>query len=384
MDSSVFSLKKQNEEIVKNSLKHFEKSSLSEFSIEKAKEAQKLFQKISQSGSSVSFFVFGGMGGSSYLFDSFSSYKKHPHKKFYKIDRVDQQSVSHLLKKTKTELKKSHFVFISKSGRTPELLFYIKLLKNIYSKNQISLKNKVTVLISDMKSPLAQFARKEQADIISLQEDLPGRFSIFTLSGFLQMYFQGLNPLDRFSDPVSKLPGQIRDFLFQQRNKKEYWLCSSCQPFENFGVWIDLVWSESLLKDHKKNLFIPALKHLNLYKLQHAYIEEMIAKQKEIAVLFFDLKIQTSKKTLEKKESLFFKHSDTLKDFLNFQDKNRKKTQNLIRSKNIPLLTLEMDSSESSLFDLVFSFYQVLFLFGDFFKVDLFKNEQVDQLKRRV
>ena len=381
--SADFSLKRQDKKFIKDSLCGFKKNLLSEFSLEKAREAQKIFQTINQGNPSVYLFVFGGMGGSSYLFDSLA-YKKQPYKKkLYKIDKVDCQHVSHLLKKNKKELKSSHFVFISKSGKTPEVLYYKKLLKSIYSKNQISLKNKVTVLVSDLKSPLAQFAKKEQMKVVSLTEDLPGRFSVFTLSGFLQLYLQGLNPLNYLED-FSKISDSMQSFLFQQKNKKEYWFCSSSKPLEKFGVWFELVWSESLFKSHKKNSLIPSLRCSSLYKLQHAYIEELTAKQKDIAVLFFDFKKETQKQFLKTGHSLLLKQPYLLKDFLNFQNKNKRKMQNLLQSKNIPLLNIEIDFSENSLFDLIFSFYQTLFIFGDFFKVNIFKNDQVDQLKGKI
>lgn len=386
-DPAFISFKKQNEKIIKNSLKCFKKSSLSKFSFEKAKQAKKIFQKINRQSSSIYLFAFGGIGGSSYLFDPFSHKKKSHQKKFYKIDKVNPEFITYLLKKKKPELKKFHFIFISKSGQTPEILFYKKLLQSIYSKNQISLQNKITVLVSDLKSPLAHFAKQEQADIISLQEDLPGRFSVFTLSGFLQLYFQGFNPL-AVSAPFFDSFNPIENFLFQQRDKKEYWICSN-QALEKFAVWFELVWSESLLKDYKKISLIPSLRCFSLYKIQHAYIEELIAKQKDIAVLFLDFKKESLKKIIQNKglfpkyRPQFLKYPSSLKDFLGFQDKNWKKTLQLIESRNIPLLNLEIGLTEASLFELIFSFYRTLFLFGDFFKVNIFKNEQVDHLKRK-
>ena len=378
-------LKKEEDLILKKSLQSFQQSSLSHFSLEKIKQAQKIFQKIQKKKSSPLFlFVFGGMGGSSFLFD-FKSSKKKP----YRIDKVKSQFIEEFLKKTKSELKNSHFLFLSKSAKTPELFFYQKLLQSLYTKKQLSLKNKITVLSSSSKSPFLQFAKKEQAEIILLEEDLPGRFSVFTLSGFLQLYLQGFDPL-KMRPSVFQTQCFLESFLLKQRAKKEYWLCCSNELLQKFGIWFELLWSESLLKNVKNK--VPSLRFVSLYKVQHAFIEELIAKKKEIGVVFLDFKraslsqTQSDKTSSFKTASLGFANTKSpyLEYLLNFQHKSKKRFFEIIDAQKIPMLNLEVDSTEQALCDLMFSFYRSLFLLGDCFKVNIFQNDQVDDLKRRL
>lgn len=374
---AVLSLKRKSDQMIKNSLDRFKKNALSEFSFEKAKTAQNIFQKMNPKAGSVYLFVCGGMGGSSYLFDSFN--KKTDKKKIYRIDKVASQFLFHLLKKKRSELEESRFIYISKSGKTPEILFYTNFLKTLCSHTKISLKNKVTVLTSDLKSPLAQFAKKEGADLIVLKESLPGRFSIFTLTGFLQLYFQGLTPLSYTAD-FFKISDPLLDFLLRHRNKKEFWLCATDSLSQNFGKWFELLWSESLFKNHKSRVLAPSLRQVSFYNLQHFCIEELVGKKKQTALVFLSFKKESP---LVKTKSPFLKQNQLLEEFLSFQNKNKEHIQSLLQSKNIPFLNLEPAGNMHSLFDLIFSFYQALFVFGDLFKVNIFKNEHIDQLKGR-
>ena len=377
-------LREQDRRFIKKSLKSFQQSGLVEFPHEKALQAKKIFQKINaQSSSNVFLFVCGGMGGSSCLFESFFKRKKN----FYRISEINSQSIALLLKKKKSELNKSYFIFISKSGKTSEILFYKNILDSICSKKKLSLKNKVTILTQNLKSPLMDFAKRKQADIVLLEDNVPGRFSIFTLSGFLQFYFQGCDPL-KFSFQASDLSNQSLNFLFSQKDKKEYWFCSSDIYMESFGNWLELVWSESLFKENKKRVSSPLLRHVNLYNLRHGHIEELIAKRRELCFLFFYFKKNKLKKDSGKSDFLFLnqefsllEQQEILTDFLSFQDQARDNIKKILKLKKIPFLFLELDFNELSFLELIFCFYQALFTLGDFFKVNIFENYHVDNLK---
>ena len=377
-------LRAKDRKLIKKSLESFQQSGLVEFPYKKAVQAKKIFQKINaQSSSNVFLFVCGGMGGGSCLFEAFHKRKEN----FYRISEINPQSTALLLKKKKSELKKSHFVFISKSGKTSEILFYKNILDSICSKKTLSLKNKVTILTQNLKSPLMDFAKRSQADIVLLEDNLPGRFSIFTLSGFLQFYFQGCDPL-KFSFQASDLSNQSLNFLFSQKDKKEYWFCSSDIYMENFGNWLELVWSESLFKEGKKRMSPPLLRHLSLYDLRHGHIEELMAKRRELCFLFFYFKKDNLKKSSCKSDFLFLNQEFSLleqqeisTDFVSFQDQARDNIKKIIKLKKIPFLFLELDFSELSFLELIFCFYQTLFTLGDFFTVDIFKNYHVDNLK---
>ncbi|MBC6415061.1 MAG: hypothetical protein GDA46_01530 [Bdellovibrionales bacterium] len=364
-------LKNKEQKLLEKYLKDFQKSSLSEFSFKKALTAKKIFQKIkNQNHSNLFIFVFGGMSGSSYLSEMFYQDTKKP----YKISEINDKLIHLLLKQPKEKLKKSHFIFISKSGQTSEILFYLNTLKHIYSKQKISFKNKITILTRDLKSPLRDFAKSKQVELILLKDNLPGRFSAFSLSGFLQFYFQGFDPL-KFSSHWPLLSNPLLDFIFSQKNKKEHWLCSCDIYMERFGNWLEMIWSESLLKKQKKNS-PPLLKHVSLYNLRHAYIEELITKKKDICVLlfYFNKELKSSK--------FHFKDQKISNDFLSFKNQARDGIEKTLKANKIPFLISKLDFNESSLLELIFYSYQILFVLGKSFKLNIFVNPYVDSLKK--
>ena len=100
------------------------------------------------------------------------------------LETVDPRKVGQLLKSI--DLHDAQFVIISKSGNTIEP---ISLLKHIDSLITIDSSN--CTIISEAKSLLSQFAENNNIKAFYLDENVGGRFSVFSEVGLIPLAMIG-------------------------------------------------------------------------------------------------------------------------------------------------------------------------------------------------
>ena len=349
--SSTFKTTPKDKKWIQDSLKKFKKSPLSEISKEQLKLSDQLYKKIKISHSQVFIFAFGGIGASFRICQSFFSAKN---KEVVLVDSLHLDCKSQVSKLTKTQMRSTQFVFISKSGQTDEILFYKNLIQKIYSKNKISLKNRVTILTQNLKSPLLAFGKKVSAHIVFLENSLPGRFAFFNLSGCLQFQLFGLKIKSNLSKPILA-PVHFLEFFASEFKKQEIFLCSFQPELHAISNFFELSWSESLFSEKMKRS-APILRAICFSDLQHGFIEELVAKKRQVCFWALNLKSSSNKNA---------------------------RLKSLLQFKKIPYLFINLEKKSSSLFDLLMAFYQLLFLAGEFSGVDIKTQPWVDYLKSK-
>ena len=349
--SSSFGVTDKDKQWIKDSLKKFKKNPLSQVSTEQLRRSEQLYKTVKASHSQVFIFAFGGIGASFRICQSFFFAKN---KKTILVDSLHSDCKNLFSKMTKTEMSKAHFVFISKSGQTAEILFYKNLIQKLYSKNKISLKNKVTILTQNLKSPLLSWGERLSTSIVFLEDSLPGRFAFFNLSGLFQFQAFGLKISPKLSKPVFA-PSHLLEFFVSQFKKREFFLCSFQPELNLISSWLELSWSESLFKENMKRQ-APILRAISYSDLQHGFIEELVAKQSQICFWALNLK--------------------------SFSNRNHQ-MKSLLESKKIPYLIINVEKKFLSLFELIMAFYQILFLAGELSGVDIRTQPWVDYLKSK-
>ena len=384
---------------IKPALKLFYKTDLANLSEKQFKQSVKLYQQISSSRH-IFIFAFGGIGSAFKTAQSFFSVRNKKARLIDSFNPVFKQQISKLSQK---ELKSSHFVFISKSGRTSEILFYQQFIQQIYFKNKLSLKNRLTIFTQNKSSPLLAWGKKEQTSIVYLEDSLTGRFSFFSCSGWLQFLACGLriscedlNSAGFFKENPSavgsrglagalvkgrKARGQpieyknenklgsliqaeelsdsylsVFDFFSSTFDTKEIYFCFFQQELKEISRWLEMSWSESLFKEGMKKQ-PPSLRAVSWTDLRHGFVEELIAKKKQVC--FFGLDIKTNQK-----------------------DPSKNKLKSLLESKKIDYLFVSMEKNMPSFLELIRLFYQVLFLAGEFSAVDFRTQPWVDYFKK--
>ena len=207
-----------------------------------------------------------GIGGSSLGGQALTALRKSgkPFVEFH--DNPDPFSWSKALKRF--DLKKTHFVAISKSGGTAETLMQVLTAADALEKAGVrALEKHFTVITEPHKSALADFA--DSIDAVKLDHPLGvgGRYSVLTMVGLLPALLMGLNvkQLRAGAQVVlmdvlgagspGEAPAAVGAALHQALSEEGKLATTVLWPYADdlavFGGWWRQLWAESLGKDGK-------------------------------------------------------------------------------------------------------------------------------------
>jgi glucose-6-phosphate isomerase len=205
-----------------------------------------------------------GIGGSSLGGQALTALRK-PGKPFVEFhDNPDPFAWAKALKRF--DLKKTHFVAISKSGGTAETLMQVLTAVDALEKLGVkSLKKHFTIITEPHQSPLADFAGSIGAVKLDHPTGVGGRYSVLTMVGALPGLAMGLNfkqlrggaqaALEQVLN--AKTPGDapaatgaaLHFALSQQGKLATTILWPYADDLAVFGGWWRQLWAESLGKD---------------------------------------------------------------------------------------------------------------------------------------
>ena len=207
-----------------------------------------------------------GIGGSSLGGQALSALRKvtAPYVEFH--DNPDPFSWTAALKRF--DLKKTHFIAISKSGGTAETLMQVLTAAEALEKaGARSLKKHFTIITEPHKSALADFADSTGAARLDHPTGVGGRYSVLTVVGVLPAILMGLDVKKLRAGAASVLeetlaakdasdaPAAIGAALHQALAAEGKLATTILWPYADklqvFGGWWRQLWAESLGKDGK-------------------------------------------------------------------------------------------------------------------------------------
>ena len=198
-----------------------------------------------------------GIGGSSlgakaiyeFLLPS-NDYKK----KLLFLETVDPLEINFSL--NSIDINDAHFVVVSKSGKTIEIISLLKFLNSIIEINQSN-----CTVISERKSNLTNFAKRNNIRVFELDENIGGRFSVFSVVGLVPLAMVGVDidnllngcsrVLNSFFEKKDYYKPIIRKARFLVENKSRFninAIFSYSSSLESFNKWYIQLWAESLGK----------------------------------------------------------------------------------------------------------------------------------------
>jgi glucose-6-phosphate isomerase len=203
------------------------------------------------------------------------SFGKKP--KFYAFDNLDAQSMEYAL--NHLPLEKTRFIIVSKSGTTLETMsqafVVVEALEKANLKNRL---HELIVVITEKKdTPLYRFAQQYQLPFLEHAPDIGGRFAVLTVVGMLPAMLMGLDAYkirqgalavinqflneSEFYKNIEAIKGACYLIgLEQQKNPlAAHIFIAYGDRYERFGAWARQLWAESLGKDNKGVLFVPAV-----------------------------------------------------------------------------------------------------------------------------
>ena len=253
-------LSTNNETIVNNIQETL--NNLHSLNIAKDKELlnQTIFETLQFSKGKKNFIVFGTGGsnlGAKALINILQGDEK---KNIFFYDNIDPINFKNSIKKI--DLRSAGIIVISKSGFTPETLSQYACLIEIFDqKNELSiLFNNSLIITEDKNSPLANIAHKNKCTLLKHEDDIGGRFSIFSNVGMVPAILAGLDVKKIHQGVLEEIKHQANfDFLkiaqfFRYQSTKTPLANSVLMTYSDglyyFGKWYLQLWAESIGKNN--------------------------------------------------------------------------------------------------------------------------------------
>ena len=342
-------------------LKSFSKSPLFDCPEEDMAKAGRIARSLEEGKGFIFVFAMGGMGAAGCAGGS-----PGLNKKVFHIDSLNEKTLCFLSSLKKDHLREAKWVFISKSGNTPESLFYLRWIEGLYLKKRLNLRRgQIRLLTAYPGSSLGVAVKGIKGSLVHLKTTLPGRFSFFTLSGFLQARLMGLD-LQLFSkgfkkgcQPQRELESIILFFLsFLKRGKEGFLLVDS--SFDSLARWFAISWSESLFKEK----IIHPLRVFSFSDICHGYLEEVSAWKKGAFVLGLS-------------------RTSSLKGFEKWKRDREKALVTVLEKSGSSFLFFNFNGNRDfSLGYLIGFFFQIIYGMGKYTKTDIYSQPSVDNFKK--
>lgn len=216
-------------------------------------------------------FIIFGFGGSIYAGKTFASVSKYKNK-FTFVDSIDPDYIDEIFDGIK-EIEKTCFIFISKSGNTPELLYLYDLTMEFIGGNFIKDRylDNFLIITQNKNNELYKKSYKNKHKYLHCSPDIGGRFSYLSITGMLiaelaelnteEIYKGAQDTIDKFLNSPDKEQLGFLKTLSQGMMSgdivgnvsivyKEFLL-----PFQH---WYRQLWAESIGKDGLGSLLIDA------------------------------------------------------------------------------------------------------------------------------
>ena len=205
-----------------------------------------------------------GIGGSSLGGQALTALRKNavPFVEFY--DNPDPFSWTAALKRF--DLKKTHFIAISKSGGTAEVMMQVLPLVEMLKKAGVrNIGKHFTIITEPHDSALAAFADSIKAPKLDHPLGVGGRYSVLTMVGLLPAFLMGIDVKQLRAGAAAVLAqtlgakspadspaatgAALHHALAKQGRLANTILWPYCDALAVFGGWWKQLWAESLGKD---------------------------------------------------------------------------------------------------------------------------------------
>jgi len=336
-----------------------------------------------------------GIGGSSLgakAIYEFLKPVKTPTRKLYFFESTDPLNIMDLL--SKIDIKKSHFLVISKSGTTVET---ISIFKYLYAQQASS---SSYTFITDENSNLDNFASEIGAKRFYLPTGVGGRFSVLSVVGLLPLALCGVN-IKKLLKGASKIKesffndGYIKELLL---NKAIFYakyhttynincLFAYSETLRYFSEWYVQLWGESLGKKQQNSAFNVGVTPIGLIgpKDQHSFLQLIVEGTRDKSVTFikindFQNELKVPEITLPHLESLDILNNITFHDLITMQSDSV--IEALLEQRDIPLDEIVIERVDEECIGQLIYYYELLTsLVGRLINVNTYNQPGVESGK---
>ena len=333
-----------------------------------------------------------GIGGSSLgskAIYNFIKPVKPLKRKLYFCETTDPIEITDLL--SHINIKKTHFLVISKSGTTVETFAIYKYILSLQADSS------AYTFITDPGSPLEKYANAIDATVLHLPSNVGGRFSVLSTVGLLPLTLCGIDiqALLNGAQTIKQSffnDGYIKDTLlkkavFYAKNHARYnmnCIFAYSETLKYFCEWYVQLWGESLGKHQRHSAFNVGLTPIGLIgpKDQHSFLQLIMEGKRNKSVTFIKIEnfydnISIPDITLPHLEML-----DTLND-LPFSKLINMQCDSVMESmesrKDIPLDSIILPSvDENSIGSLIYYYELLTSMVGELIDVNTYDQPGVE------
>ena len=363
-------------------LRILDDSALLKTSIDRAKEVQKDFDHL----------VVLGIGGSSLgakaIIQAFDCKDKVTF-----FENLDSYAFHRSFSKLK-DIKKTHWVAISKSGNTLETLTQVQFVHEFYEKQNLDLKKQMTVITEKKKNPLFDWAMQNNIPVLEVPLDVGGRFSVLTPVGMFPAAFAGLNveKIIAGAKTASKAQSQLFEFSHQMIESFEkqkwitvFWIYS--ESLKTFGLWFQQLWAESLAKkvtyDSKPAPRVSTPIMMLGSNDQHSMLQQIIEGEKDKFVIF--LRSAREENSGGKLGKVLFPQFEFFKNahMGNFFKAQAIGTQKALKKEGVESLTIYLEKFDEAEMGALFLYFEmVTAMLGKYHNIDTYNQPGVELSKK--
>ncbi|NPA62939.1 MAG: glucose-6-phosphate isomerase, partial [Methanococci archaeon] len=303
----------------------------------------------------------------------------------YFIDNSDPEKTLSLLKNL--DLNESIIYVISKSGNTLETLVNYYLIKKRIEKIN-NFKGKIVFITNGGK--LKREAEKNNYPILSIPENVPGRFSVFTSVGLAPLYSLGVNiskilkgakDMDKTcqNDDIFKNPALLNGvihYLYDNLGKDISVIMSYVESLKYFGGWYKQLIGESL---GKNGYGITPLLSIGA-KDQHSLLQLYIDGKKDKVITFMIAEKYRLDEDIAfedvNDEKIVCKYSDIIKS-------QQKATEISLTNNGIPNVRITIDEvNEETMGALLYMYEMQVGFMGELYNINAYNQPAVEEEKR--
>ncbi|WP_457613421.1 glucose-6-phosphate isomerase [Methanocaldococcus sp.] len=303
----------------------------------------------------------------------------------YFIDNSDPEKTLSLLKNL--DLNESIIYVISKSGNTLETLVNYYLIKKRIEKIN-NFKGKIVFITNGGK--LKREAEKNNYPILSIPENVPGRFSVFTSVGLAPLYSLGVNiskilkgakDMDKTcqNDDIFKNPALLNGvihYLYDNLGKDISVIMSYVESLKYFGGWYKQLIGESL---GKNGYGITPLLSIGA-KDQHSLLQLYIDGKKDKVITFMIAEKYRLDEDIAfedvNDEKIVCKYSDIIKS-------QQKATEISLTNNGVPNVRITIDEvNEETMGALLYMYEMQVGFMGELYNINAYNQPAVEEEKR--
>ncbi|MCC6276396.1 MAG: glucose-6-phosphate isomerase [Oligoflexia bacterium] len=290
-------------------------------------------------------------------------------------------------------LKKTHFLAISKSGGTSETLFQMAHILGVLKSKKLSFAKHLSVMTEDTANVMKGVSQELGLTEMKADPNVGGRFSVLSAVGLAPMAWAGV-PVEKVLEGASwaqnqrEMIAQICEFYFRSWNRANwisiFWIY--CQGLKSFGAWLQQLWAESLAKavnlhGHEAPRVSTPLPCLGATD-QHSLLQQFVEGAPDKSFLFIRNSESEKSSAINKvfSEQLYMTKGKSVGSLLGIE---ATASETFLKEKGLLAERLTvLDHSPESIGALFYIFEMVVAVLGEALEINAFNQPGVEGVKK--